>query len=273
MVNYGVVYVATNSVTGEQYVGQTRQKFKVRVKAHEVSARNPKFVFHKAINKFSFAAFSFEEVFYAFDKPALDDAEKQIIKYLNPAYNMTKGGSGMPGPVNYKTRLKRSEDAKRRWADPEWRAKTITSIREASKSEDFIQACKQNAKSRNLAAIRWAGHIKQQPVKKDVSQAIKNSWADPVVRAKRVAGLKKALNTPEARDKLSKASKGRLHSKPILEKIAKAKHKPVYCKELGCTFLSQKHAAEHFGVRRTTITESIKRKGKVHRQYTLVRVV
>ena len=270
--NYGAIYVATNNVTGEQYVGQTRQKFKVRVKAHEISAKKPKFVFHKALSTYGFSNFSFIEIFHAFDKPALDDAEKQIINYLTPAYNMTKGGSGMSGPVNYETRVKRSEDAKRRWADPEWKAKTIESIRKASKTEEFIQACKQNAKSRNLAAIRWAGHVKLQPVKKDIAQSIKNSWADPVVRAKRIVGIRKALERPEVRQRKSDASKGRVHTKEVIDRIAKAKHKPIYCKELECTFLSQKHAAEHFGVRCTTITESIKRKGKVHRQYTLIRV-
>lgn len=269
---YGVIYVATNSVTGEQYVGQTRQKFKVRVKAHEASAKTPQFNFHKAINKFGFVTFSFEEVFYAFDKPALDAAEKQIISYLSPAYNMTKGGSGMPGPVNCETRLKRSEDAKRRWSDPEWKAKTVASIKEASQMPDFKARCSLNAKSRNLAKVRWEGHEKKKRQPKNRAESIKRSWADTAIREKRIAGLKKALATPEARAKLSNASKGRVHSKPILEKIAKAKHKPVYCKELEYTFLSQKYAAEHFGVRHTTITESIKRKGKVHRQYTLTRV-
>jgi group I intron endonuclease len=270
--NYGVIYVATNSVTGEQYVGQTRQKFKTRVQAHKVSAQTPRFNFHKAINKFGFDVFSFEEVFYAFDKPALDYAEKQIIAYIKPVYNMTKGGSGMPGPVNEATRAKLSENAKRRWADPAWKARTVAAIKEASQLEDFKERCSLNAKSRNLAKVRWEGHEKKKRQSKNRAESIKRSWADVTIREKRVAGLKKALSTLETRAKLSSASKGRVHSKFILDKIAKAKHKPVYCKELECTFLSQKHAAEHFGVRHTTITESIKRKGKVHRQYTLVRV-
>lgn len=270
--NYGVIYVATNNVTGEQYVGQTRQKFKVRVQAHKVSAKTPQFNFHKAISKFGFDAFSFEEVFYAFDKPALDYAEKQIIAYTKPAYNMTKGGSGMPGPVNDATRAKRSDDAKRRWADPEWRAKTVEAIKVASQSSDFKARCSSNAKSRNLAKIRWANHQKKQLPKKNLSQSIKDSWADPLVRERRIAGLKKAFSDPQVQQRKSIASKGRVHSKPILEKIARAKHKPVYCEELQFTFLSQKYAAEHFGVRHSAITETLKRKGKVHRQYTLVRV-
>ena len=269
---YGVIYVATNNVTGEQYVGQTRQKFKVRVQAHKVSAKNPQFNFHKAISNFGFDAFSFEEVFYAFNKPALDYAEKQIICYLNPAYNMTKGGSGMPGPVTAETKAKRSEDARRRWADPEWRAKTVEAIKVASQAPDFKARCSSNAKSRNLAKVRWANHQKKQPPEKNLSQSIKDSWADPLVRERRITGLKKAFSDPQVQQRKSLASKGRVHSKSILEKIARTKYKPVYCKELECTFLSQKYAAEHFGVRHTTITESIKRKGKVQKQYTLIRV-
>jgi group I intron endonuclease len=271
-VNYGLIYVATNRATEDQYVGQTRQKFKTRVQAHRISARNPKFKFHKAIASFGFETFSFEEVFNAFDKESLDFAEQEIIKDLSPTYNMTKGGSGMPGPVSDDTRAKRSEDAKRRWANPEWKAKTVALIKKASQTPEFKARCSLNAKSRNLAKIRWEGHVKAEPTPKDIAQSIKDSWTDPVIRAKRIEGLKRAASRPEARQKRSAASKGRVHSKPILEKIAKAKHKPVYCKELECTFLSQKHAAEHFGVGRTAITESIKRKGKVHKQYTLIRV-
>jgi group I intron endonuclease len=271
-VTYGVIYVATNNVTGEQYVGQTRQKFKVRVQAHKVSAKTPQFNFHKAISSFGFGVFSFEEVFYAFDKPALDYAEKQIICYLNPAYNMTKGGSGMPGPVTAKAKAKRSDDARRRWADPEWRAKTVEAIKVASQAPDFKARCSSNAKSRNLAKVRWANHQKKQPPEKNLSQSIKNSWADPLVRERRIAGLKKAFSDPQVQQRKSLASKGRVHSRPVLERIARAKYKPVYCEELQCTFLSQKHAAEYFDVRHSTITETLKRKGKVNRQYTLVRV-
>lgn len=271
--NYGLIYVATNRATGEQYVGQTRQKFKTRVQSHKISAKNPKFKFHKAICKFGFNAFSFEEVFNAFDKFSLDFAEKEIIKDLSPAYNMTKGGSGMPGPVRTETRVQRSADARRRWADPEWRAKTIAAIQKASQTDEFKEACRKNAQSRNLAAIRWAGHVKAKPVKKDIAQSIKNSWVDPVIRAKRIAGLKAALSRPEVRQRRSVASKGRVHKKEVLDKIAKTKHKPVYCQELQFTFLSQKHAAEYFNLGSTAITESLKRKGKVKSKYTLVRVV
>ena len=34
---WGVVYIATNLITGEQYVGQTKQPPHVRFRAHEVS--------------------------------------------------------------------------------------------------------------------------------------------------------------------------------------------------------------------------------------------
>lgn len=271
--NYGLIYVATNRATGEQYVGQTRQKFKTRVQAHKISAKNPKFKFHKAICEFGFDAFSFEEVFNAFDKPSLDFAEKEIIKDLSPVYNMTKGGSGMTGPVKPATRAQRSADAKRRWADPEWRAKTIAAIQKASQTDEFKEACRKNAQFRNLAAIRWAGHVKAKPVKKDIAQSIKNSWVDPVIRAKRIAGLKAALSRPEVKQRRSAASKGRVHDKETLDRIAKTKYKPVYCKELEFTFLSQKHAAGYFNLGSTAITEALKRKGKVKSQYTLVRVV
>lgn len=271
--NYGVIYVATNNVTGEQYVGQTRQKFKTRVASHLLSAKNPRFVFHRAISTYGKDAFSFQEVFFAFDKSALDFAEKEIIKDLAPVYNMTKGGSGMPGPVSNETRAKRSIWAKRRWGDPAWRAKTIAAIQKASDTQEFKDLCSANAKERNLGKLRWVNYTKKQRGKKNKAESISRSWADPVIREKRIAGMLRTFSNLEVRKRLSERAKGRVHSQLILDKIAKTKYKPVYCAELGCTFLSQKNAAIHLGVQKTTITEAIKRKGKVLKQYTLVRVM
>jgi len=79
--------------------------------------------------------------------------------------------------------------------------------------------------------------------------------------------------TPEVRAKLSAAHLGRKWSRSSVEKTAKAKWKPVYCKELEVSFLNQKYAAEYLGYARSTITEALKRKGKVNNKFTLVRVV
>lgn len=269
---YGCIYLATNNITGEQYVGQTRQKFATRVYAHKISALKPKFKINHAIAQYGFENFTFVQVFIAFDQYSLNDVEKTIIADLKPAYNMTKGGAGMPGFVSDSLKAKRSELAKKRWADPAWRERAIIGIRTSCQTDEFAQKSKERLKGKNLAAVRWKNHVKKSLEPKDVAQTIRESWKDPIIRAKRIEGLRRALSTPEAKERLSNTMRGRKMSAEAVQKAAKAKHKPLYCQELQCTFLSQKHAAEYFQLGHTAITEALKRKGKVKKQYTLVRV-
>jgi group I intron endonuclease len=271
--NYGCIYVATNTVTGDQYVGQTRQKFATRVYAHKISALKPRFKVHKAIAHYGFENFKFDQVFVAFDFEALNFAEKTIIAEINPAYNMTSGGSGAPGPVSESVKKQRSEQAKKRWANAEWRAKAVAGIRAACSTKEFAEKSSHRLKGRNLAKLRWKNYVKPIQEPKNVSESLKKSWQNLEIRARRIAGLKKALAKPEIKEKFRLANLGRKQTKDSIRKSAQAKHKPLYCNELQCTFLSQKHAAEYFQLGCTAITEALKRKGKVKKAYTLVRVV
>lgn len=79
--------------------------------------------------------------------------------------------------------------------------------------------------------------------------------------------------TDQYRKKLSQARIGYKTAKSAAYKTAKAKWKPVYCKELEVSFLNQKYAGEYLGYAKSTITESLKRKGKVDNKFTLVRVI
>lgn len=86
-------------------------------------------------------------------------------------------------------------------------------------------------------------------------------------------GVKKAFANPEARARLREARLGYKQTKEAIEKAARSKWKPVYCKELDVSFLNQKFAAEYLGYAKSTITEALKRKGKVDKKFTLVRVI
>jgi len=180
--NYGCIYVATNTVTGEQYVGQTRQKFDVRVYAHKISSLKPRFKIHKAIAQYGFELFKFEQVFVAFDRDALNFAEKTVIADLKPAYNMTSGGAGLSGLVSEATRKIRSEQAKQRWANPEWKAKVIKSIQVTCKTKEFSEKARQALGDRSLAKLRWQNHVKKENQPKDRSTSIKKSWCSSVHR-------------------------------------------------------------------------------------------
>jgi hypothetical protein len=48
--------------------------------------------------------------------------------------------------------------------------------------------------------------------------------------------------------------------------------RPIYCKELNVTFLSGMYAAEHFNVGKSAISNVIKSKGKLYKQYSLEKV-
>ena len=78
--------------------------------------------------------------------------------------------------------------------------------------------------------------------------------------------------TPEVRSKMRDVKLGIKYSRESVEKTARSKWKPVYCKELEVSFLNQKFAAECLGFAQSTIAEALKRKGKVADKFTLIRV-
>jgi len=272
LARYGCVYVATNAANGQQYVGQTIQSLSARVIAHVSHAKNPVFKFQRAIHEFGRDAFQFAEVFVAFDKAALDFAEREFIAHLAPAYNATRGGAGVPGRTTTpEVRAKLSRAAMARWANPEWRAVTVESIRRAAGTEAARQRGFAVQKYKG-GAIRWAGHVKKpHPVARDRSEQAKITWA--VHREKIVAGLRAASSRPEVMARRREAASNRPPmSRETVERIARSKWKPVYCPELETTFLSRRAAAEFLGVLRTSVSNAIKQKGKVKREFSLVEV-
>jgi hypothetical protein len=54
---------------------------------------------------------------------------------------------------------------------------------------------------------------------------------------------------------------------------AEAKWKAVFCPELKVSFLCQKFAAEYLSVPKATVSMAVKSKGKVLKEYTLIRVM
>jgi group I intron endonuclease len=269
---HGSIYLATNTHTGEQYVGQTRQLVEKRWDAHwrtAICATSRKAKFQEALTTFGRNVFQVAEVFVAFDADALNAAEIALIAELQPAYNATRGGKGLrPITVSEETKRKRSEAAKARWANPQWKANTVASLQRAAKTPEAKARGRTFARKGNAA--RWENHVKATPAPaRSLSEGIKLSWQDPVVRASRIEGARAAAQRPENKQRRSDASRGRKHSADTVAKMARTKWKPVYCRELQCSFLSQKAAAEYLGVLRTSVTNAVKQKGRVSRMYTL----
>lgn len=273
---YGSIYIATNKHTGEQYVGQTRQSVEKRWAAHWRTANCPtsrKAKFQDALVAFGVNAFDVVESFVAFDADALNDAEIALIADMQPAYNATRGGKGLrPVAVSDEVRRKRSEAAKARWANPDWKEKTVAALKKAHSTPEATERGKKLAIFGG-GKIRWSGHQKKekQPPA-DRAALTKAGWLDPVIRQKRIDGLRTACQRPDVQQKRSAAAKGRTFSRQTVEKIARSKWRPVYCPELKCTFLSMSAAADYLGVLRTTVSNAVKQKGRVLRQYSLERV-
>lgn len=266
---WGVVYIATNTITGEQYVGQTKQLPRVRFRAHEISARKPKTKFHRAIATTGYDKFQFEVVVSALTREALNELERTLIAEYLPVYNSTCGGAGRPRVVSDAEQMRMSAAAKQRWANPEWKEATVAAIRNAARSEVYKELGRNLGRTGKGARARWAGHTPTAVEPKDRSNAIAASWADPCVRARRMFGMTEANKRPEVRARRSVASSGRKISSEVVAVIARKKWKPVYCPELQFTFLSRSAAAQYMGVGRTAVSEALRHARKVAGEYTL----
>lgn len=90
---YGIVYCATNKVSGKKYVGITRKLLRVRISAHFNEAVHP---FGKALRKYGMDAFDIEVIDTAGDSEELSRKEQHWIAYFNcmapNGYNLTTGG-------------------------------------------------------------------------------------------------------------------------------------------------------------------------------------
>lgn len=175
MKRYGSIYVATNTVTGEQYVGQTRQQAVRRWKCHINTANSKVAVKYKlasAILKYGADAFEFAEVFTAFDPEALDSFEIQTIAELRPAYNIAKGGAGHRGVVPSESVCRqRSERLKKQWADPEWREHQIAKIKTLARTPEARERGKQVAKIGSAARAKRIFCVEQQVTYPSVAEA------------------------------------------------------------------------------------------------------
>jgi group I intron endonuclease len=268
---HGSIYVARNTVTGDCYVGQTIKPLPYRIGAHKASAKKPKTKFGLALAEFGFAQFIFSELFIAFDRGALNEAEKHFINDLRPVYNSTIGGAGTPGRVvSAVTKEKLRMAMRTRWNDPEYRNRVTKAIKESCSTDEHASRCREIGLQHG--GQRWANHVKKLKLVKDRSVSMKAAWANPAIRQRMISAIRSANLAPEHRARLSVAGKGRVHSKAAIEKIAAQKYKPVLCPELQVTFLSRKYAAEWVGACRSAITTAIQQKGKVFKLYTFCEV-
>jgi group I intron endonuclease len=94
----GIIYSATNKITGHQYIGKTSYSLEERIKSHQKRIRQgSKTKFYDAIRSYGFNTFEFNEIDSAKLPNVLNEKEIFWIAKLdtfNSGYNMTLGGDG-----------------------------------------------------------------------------------------------------------------------------------------------------------------------------------
>lgn len=130
-----VIYKFTNLKNGKIYIGQTTKRFRDRLSDHVWKIKNNPCYFHKALAKYGLSNFDIEIIEKCTDPTLLNGLEVYWIDYYDTTnrdkgYNLTKGGSGKTLFKNgreYKhidsqsTKTKKSESAKRKWKDEDYR--------------------------------------------------------------------------------------------------------------------------------------------------------
>jgi group I intron endonuclease len=95
------IYKATNTQTGKSYIGFDSSWPKRKKQHKRISETNPRYHFHKAIQKYGWDAFIWEILFEGWDLSFTKDyAETYFIHEHNTfeeGYNSTRGGEGGTG--------------------------------------------------------------------------------------------------------------------------------------------------------------------------------
>lgn len=125
----GIVYKATNTVSGKIYIGKTIRTLEFRIQEHYSSAKrkayNSSFLY--ALQKYAKENFTWEVLFESDDESSLFNKEIELIQYYNSrnsdvGYNLTNGGEGCSGRVLSKETKAKIKSAHEGKLKPERRA-------------------------------------------------------------------------------------------------------------------------------------------------------
>ena len=85
----GVVYLVTNILTGDQYVGATTNSIKKRWWQHVAAANQGKdtLAIYSAIREYGKEVFEVVELYRCLEGESIKESEKRFIQELNPSLN------------------------------------------------------------------------------------------------------------------------------------------------------------------------------------------
>lgn len=199
-----MVYVATNSINGKRYIGQTSKTLEQRRRTHERNARSGRLSrFYSALRKYGPVVFNWCVLSIAM-KPETDALEKAYIQFYgtrNPlfGYNLSAGGEGMSNPS----------------------AETLRRMSESHKGQSHNRGLKRSAavcqamRERMLGTAYHLGHTHSPETKEKMRLAKLGKKRGPVsdaTRAKMSAAQRGRRHTPEAKAKMAISQKARFAS-------------------------------------------------------------
>lgn len=232
----GCIYVVTNKVNGDQYVGLTHKPMAYRWGEHKTCARSGrKSHFYSAIRKYGIDNFEIQEFVSVLSIDSLGPIERAVIKQLRPVYNQTNGGEFTAGKKHTPEMIER--------------------IRQ--KNTGKKRTPEQNALNSQLGKERWATNFN---LREKCLAALEKGRANRD-EEKRLAAVRKHHETykwsDESRAKLSASCMGRRYGPEVIEKGAAAKRKAVKCNETGEIFSCREEAAKRTGVSCRTIFRDV----------------
>jgi group I intron endonuclease len=235
---FGSVYLLTNQVTGDTYVGITTRAVRARWKEHTYKANGRRCTtwLHRAIRKYGPEAFSVAEMATALNQPALLQAEMYFIRDIAPTYNQSHGGEGTTGrKFSPDVLAARNAKLRGRKKSPEERARISAGRRAAMTPEIRAQA---------------ALHL--------VSARLK------VNEGKRIEAVRRSSTervwSEESRAKLSASCMGRRYPPDVIDRMKRAKMKPVVCVTNGKRYDNAKDAAKELGIGHGSVIRVLKGK-------------
>ena len=259
MVNYGIIYKATNKMTGKVYVGQTIKELSTRISGHFKAAINAKnkrgysSKFYRAIRKYGECVWKWNIVCCA-PVEDLNMQEVITIEVLNSfyaGYNSTKGGED--NPMNYKSnrdKISRALTGKKR-NDLSNRNKKFPLLGEHNPSAILNKIAVDNIRDKYLSG----GYTTKELAREfDVSsQLIKNIINNKIWKDERLdkTAISRAKYINRSRKCRGSKNPGVKLNAEVIEEIRK---------RYGETKISHKLLSLHYGVSESTIEKIVNNK-------------
>ena len=187
---YGIIYIATNSNNGKNYVGKTKKTPEERWQEHLDEAQmlentresNPDSKIrgthlNNAIIKYEDDAFIIKQIDVAYSREELNEKETYYVKEydsMNPdkGYNMTPGGEG--GRPRPEVIERMTEISRERAKDPEW----------INKMTEINQEIGRNPVTQGKISDSLSGKWQEPQYQENVSKGVTNKWQESEHRQK-----------------------------------------------------------------------------------------